>query len=125
MRNSYLVRQHLVLSLSALCALSVGCGGSSDEGNEQMYKPSGSLQCATSLTTQARLDAEVRELRSVGAAVVSSSCASDGELRPASCGTPSGELFVVEVEASSVSVARSRGFVPSSSYPRAFVIACR
>jgi hypothetical protein len=125
MRNAFLLRRHLVVCLAALSTLSASCGGGSDDRAEQMYKASGSLQCATSLTTRVRLDGEVSALRSAGAVVLTSSCASDGEVHPVACGTSSGELFSVEVEASSVSVARSQGFTPSSMYPRAFVIACR
>jgi hypothetical protein len=125
MRNAHRMRFRLLASLCALSVLVAGCGGGSEDRPQQMYKSSGSLQCAATLTTQVRLDAEVSALQGAGASVVSSSCASDGEVRPAACGTTSGELFGVEIGASSVSVAQSLGFSASSNFPRAFVIACR
>jgi hypothetical protein len=116
---------------TALCVLLVvplalpGCGGGTDETPAVLYKSAGSVQCAASQMTQARLDAAVAGLRTAGATVAASSCAVDGMPHPALCGTDSGELFSVTVPPTSVTVAQQAGFRPASDYPSAKAAACQ
>ena len=79
----------LRLPLVTLAVVSMmGCGGS-DDPVVVLYKSTGSLQCAPTQTTQARLDAEVSALRQAGASVTASSCANqlaDGAQSERGCG---------------------------------------
>ena len=112
------------LSVVLLLIFAAGCGGSDDSASV-LFKPTGSLQCSASRTTQARLDIEVAALRAAGAAVASSSCANDGTARPTLCGAENGDLLSVSVTSVSVPTALLLGFQPASSYPAARPIACQ
>lgn len=101
-----------------------GCGGSDDTA-PVLYKPTGSLQCSPTQTTQARLDAEVPSLRRAGAFVSASSCANDGAPHITLCGAENGDLFSVTVAPSSESLARQSGYQPASQYSGARPIACQ
>lgn len=102
----------------------LGCGGSDDTA-PVLYKPTGSLQCSPTQTTQARLDAEVPSLRRAGAFVSASSCANDGAPHITLCGGENGDLFSVTVAPSSESLARQSGYQPASQYSGARPIACQ
>jgi len=102
----------------------LGCGGSDDTA-PVLYKPTGSLQCSLTQTTQARLDAEVSSLRRAGVSVSASSCANDGAPHITLCGAGNGDLFSVTVAPSSESLARQLGYQPASQYSGARPIACQ
>ncbi len=102
----------------------IGCGGSDDSAS-MLYKPTGSLQCSPSQTTQARLDTEVSALRAAGATVTASGCANDGLARPAVCGIESGDLFSVTVSPASVPVTQQLGYAPASTFSSTRPMACQ
>lgn len=108
--------------LPALALL--GCGGSDDTA-PVLYKPTGTLQCSPTQTTQSRLEAEVSSLRGAGVCVSASSCANDGAPHITLCGAENGDLFSVTVSPSSESLARQLGYQAASQYPSARPIACR
>lgn len=115
--------------LTPLCLLPVSlvlaaCGGSI-EADRVMLKGSGSLQCESSLTTKARLDAEIAALRAAGAGVVGGRCVLDGLARPAVCGAPAGEAFEVAVAVESLPIARQLGFELADAYPDRKPLACK
>jgi len=101
-----------------------GCGGS-DDAASVLYKPTGTLQCAPSQTTQARLDAEVVSLQVAGASVMASHCANDGVAHVTLCGAQNGDLFSVTVSPSTESLARQLGYQSASQYASAQPMACR
>jgi hypothetical protein len=103
---------------------STGCGGS-DGSASVLYKPTGSVQCSPSQTTQARLDAEVSALRAAGVSVTASGCANDGLIGPALCGVGNGDLFSVTVSPDSVSVTQQMGYAPASLFSDARPKACQ
>jgi hypothetical protein len=111
--------------LTLLAAVAIGGCGGSDDAASVLYKPTGSVQCSPSQTTQARLDAEVSALRAAGASVVASGCADAGVAYPALCGIEKGDLFSVTVSPDSVSVTRQLGFTPASALPTAQPMACQ
>lgn len=117
MRNPTLVVMLGVLFLAA-------CGGGSDEPVQQLFKPSGTVQCAASQTTLVRLAAEVNALRSAGASVSASGCANDGAGQLTVCGGTNGDLFAVTVGGGSVPIALQLGFRPASDFPTVQAIAC-
>jgi hypothetical protein len=102
----------------------IGCGGS-DDSDAVLYKPTGSLQCSPSQTTQVRLDEEVSALRAAGAKVTASACANDGLGRPALCGVDNGDLYSVTVSRASVSIAQQLGYASASANTSALQVACR
>lgn len=102
----------------------VGCGGS-EEAAPVLYKPTGTLQCSPTQTTQVRLDAELSALRGAGTTVIASNCANDGAAHTTLCGTENGDLFSVTVSPSSESLARQLGYQPASQYSGAQPIACQ
>ena len=113
----------LRLPLVTLAVVSMmGCGGS-DDPVVVLYKSTGSLQCAPTQTTQARLDAEVSALRQAGASVTASSCANDGLPRITLCGVDNGDLF--SVTTSTELHALRSGFKLASQYPNAEPMACQ
>ncbi|MFT3666691.1 hypothetical protein [Piscinibacter sp.] len=109
----------------ALLIVTTACGGGSDESHVLLYKPSGSLQCAATQTTQARLEAEVASLRSAGAVVSASHCANDGAAHAAVCGASNGDLFAVSVTPPSVAAARQLGFASAGGLPSVRTMACQ
>jgi len=113
------------LSLLALItATALGCGGA-DDPTLLLYKPTGSLQCTSTQTTQARLLAEVSALRDAGVFVMASSCANDGLPRIALCGADTGDLFSVTVTPSAEASAGRLGYKPAAHYPSARPMACQ
>lgn len=115
----------LKFSSMALATLAlVGCGGSDDTASV-LYKPTGTLQCTATQTTQARLDTEVVSLQGAGAFVIASNCANDGEAHVTLCGAENGDLFSVTVPPSSESLARQLGYQSASQYSSTRPIACQ
>ena len=108
--------------LLPLAAILPACGGSI-EADRVMLKSSGTLQCEASLTTQARLEAEIAALRAAGAVVEGGRCVLDGLAHPAVCGASAGEFFEVAVE--SVPIARLRGFESADLYPNRKPLPCK
>lgn len=114
------------LSMLALALVLAACGGGgADESGVVLFKPTGTLQCAPTLTTQARLDTEVAALRAAGVAVLDSRCAQDGAAHATLCGSEAGELFSVAVSSVSVPAAQALGFQPAGRYPGAQRMPCR
>jgi hypothetical protein len=82
------------------------------------YIAAGSLQCAASLTTQGRLDAAVAGLKAQGANVIDSYCGGMKDTAFAAvCGGQTGEVFVVQVTHTAISILASAGFHPVSELP--------
>lgn len=111
-----MVKQSVLLSVMSLALGLAGCGGSI-ESDRIMIKYSGTLQCQPSVTTQARLDAEIAALVSAGARVQGGRCVLDGLAHVAMCGAIAGEAFEVAVAVESVPVARQMGFEPADRFP--------
>ena len=115
----------LRLALIALVTLAfVACSGTRDAA-PVFYKPTGTLQCAPSKTTQAGLEAELSALQGAGATVIASNCAKDGEAYITLCGAQNGDLFSVTVSPSSAPLALQLGYKPASQYSSARPIACQ
>lgn len=112
-----------VVTLLATFSLT-GCGGAED-ADVVLYKPTGSLQCAPTQSTQVRLNAEVSALRMAGATVNSSRCATDGLARIAVCGVENGDLFSVTVSGTSETAAAQLGYKGADSYPGARPSVCQ
>ena len=108
-----------------IAAIALSACGGAIESDRIMIKHSGSLQCQPSLTTQARLDAEMAALVSAGARVNGGRCVLDGLAHVALCGASAGEAFEVAVAIESVSVARQLGFESSVGYPDRKPLACK
>ncbi len=110
---------------SALLALLLqGCSGTAESAASRFYKPTGSLQCSASVSTRRHLDAEVAALEAGGAKVEARSCGVDGKMRPAVCGAPNGDIFLVTLDAAAAPLAQRRGFRPAGEVPQAQVASC-
>lgn len=110
--------------IASLAATVLGCGGA-DDPSVVLYKSTGSLQCTSSQTTQARLSAEIAALRDAGVSVLASGCANDGLPRIALCGVDNGDLFSVTVTPSTEAPATRLGYKPAAHYPSARTMACQ
>ena len=118
------IRRLFAALLLPMGAILAGCGGSI-EADRVMLKSSGTLQCEASLTTQARLEAEIAALRAAGAVVEGGRCVLDGLAHVAMCGASAGEFFEVAVAVESVPIARLRGFESADLYPNRRPLACK
>lgn len=119
-----MLKKTAILVTLAVTANLSGCGGAI-ESDRIMIKPSGSLQCQPSLTTQVQLDAEMAALVAAGARVNGGRCVLDGLAHVALCGAPAGEAFEVAVAVESVPVARQLGFESADGYPDRKPLACK
>jgi len=118
-----------VFPLAGACAVFyvsvlAGCGGTDEPMATQFYRPTGSLQCAPTRSTQANLNVTVATLTEAGASVKESSCALDGNAHVAVCGADTGAVFLITVAAGSEQVAQSLGFRFASEIPSARVVTC-
>ena len=109
---------------AAVAACLAACGGSDDPTEVLLAKPSPSVQCATSLTTRAGLDAEVADLRAAGVTVTGSDCGRAGLGGAAVCGAWNGDLWVVTVTPASASMAQARGFAGVAQFQSVTRAAC-
>lgn len=114
----------LVASLAAV--LLAGCGaGDSAPATAVLWRPSGSLQCEDTRTTQAGLDAAVAALRTAGIAVQSARCAQDGLMHASVCGAANGDAWRVEVPAAAVDQAVAQGWRRLEAGQEITPMACR
>ena len=118
------LRKTMILIWLTVAAALSACGGAI-ESDRIMIKHSGSLQCQPSVTTQARLDAEMAALVAAGARVNGGRCVRDGLAHVALCGASAGEAFEVAVAVESVPVARQMGFESADGYPDRKPLACQ
>lgn len=113
-----------LLSLLSVAFGLSACGGAI-ESDRIMIKYSGTLQCQPSVTTQARLEAEMAALVAAGAKVNGGRCVLDGLPYVALCGASSGEAFEVALAVESVPVARQLGFESAERFPDRKPLACK
>lgn len=116
---------------SALWAAALGlaaCGGGEPpaaEASTRYARPTGSLQCEPSQSTESQRQRVVDQLKAAGVVVQGSSCASDNALRIQVCGAANGDLFVVDVPAATpLTALRAAGFSPWADWPQATLKPC-
>lgn len=113
-------RHHLFLT-AAVAALTA-CGGGSDPlPTEKFAKVVENLQCEAPRVTPAQLD---NELVTVGAKVLSKSCAWDGRMYPAVCGAPTTYLQVIEVAQNQADLVRPLGYKTLAEFSEVFPMDC-
>ena len=117
-------RKTVILVWLTVATALAACGGAS-ESERIMIKPSGSLQCQPSVTTQDRLDAELVALAAAGARTNGGRCVLDGLAYVALCGASAGEAFEVAVAVDSVPVAVQLGFAFADDYPDRKPLPCK
>lgn len=115
-------------SLAGCIGLAAGlaaCGGGDSEPDPvTLLKPTASLSCAPSQTTQANLDAQIAQLAAAGVAVQSGACGNAATALPAVCGTWNGDLWVVSVAPAGVAAAKAQGFDVVARFPSYVVRPC-
>ena len=116
---------------SALWAAALGlaaCGGGDPpaaEASTRYARPTGSLQCEPSQSTESQRQRVVDQLKAAAVVVLSSSCANDNALRIQVCGAANGDLFVVDVATSTpLTALRAAGFSPWAEWPQATLKTC-
>lgn len=119
-------RKFLAACLPALlgaCA-AAGSGPVPAIASVRFYRPSGSVQCAPSRTTAARLAQLVDALSASGVDVVASACGNDGRAHIMKCGAASGDIWLVTVRAAAPGVMAAQGFRPASELTGAEEMPC-
>lgn len=89
------------------------------------YKPVQARQCDAPGATSENLQLELAALENAGVLVDDASCGHDGRMYPAVCGAPTGEVWLIRIDAGSEEGARAAGFQPVPANASLQTRACR
>lgn len=116
------ISHHLFLTAVVAALTACGGGGGSDPlPTEKFAKVVEDLQCEAPRVTPAQLDSE---LVTVGAKVLSKSCAWDGRMYPAVCGAPTTYLQVIEIAQNQADLVRPLGYKTLAEFSEVHPMDC-
>lgn len=112
------------IAVASVSLVVIGCAnidGQPVEDSVQVYKQTGSTQCADDGLTVAEL---TQQLNRAQVRVLETACGTDGLMRTTVCGAPDGSIVVFEIPQGERAIAAQAGFEPLNTLPQAQIRGC-
>jgi len=115
----------MVAAFGSASVAVTGCGNGIESVDETTYYGSaGAVQCGPNPFTASSVSALAAKLNSDGVYVGAISCGNDGLAHSTSCGTATGDIWLVLAVNSKRELMRSLGFAPAAELPSIREVPC-